>query len=79
MGVLPSMQTGQPVCVLLGGRFGDDYPLYRAIRSAVHASIPSVVSLHAKTPPNGVSYTVRTDEGVPVSNDTAVPILFAVL
>src|SRR4051794_20280035 len=23
--------TGQPVCVLLGGRFGDDFPLYRAI------------------------------------------------
>jgi L-alanine-DL-glutamate epimerase-like enolase superfamily enzyme len=23
--------TGQPVCVLLGGRFGDDYVLYRAI------------------------------------------------
>ena len=23
--------TGQPVCVLLGGRYGDDFPLYRAI------------------------------------------------
>ena len=24
-------QVGLPVCVLLGGRFGEDYPLYRAI------------------------------------------------
>src|SRR6476661_170646 len=23
--------TGQPVCILLGGRYGDDVPLYRAI------------------------------------------------
>ena len=23
--------TGQPVCVLLGGRYGDDFVLYRAI------------------------------------------------
>src|SRR5438874_11505894 len=23
--------TGQPVCTLLGGRYGDDFPLYRAI------------------------------------------------
>jgi len=23
--------VGQPVCVLLGGRYGDDYPLYRAV------------------------------------------------
>src|SRR5450755_1264097 len=23
--------TGQPMCILLGGRYGDDFPLYRAI------------------------------------------------
>jgi L-alanine-DL-glutamate epimerase-like enolase superfamily enzyme len=41
--------TGQPVCVLLGGRYGDDFVLYRAIsQDSPEAMATSVASYHAQ-------------------------------
>src|ERR1022692_1864438 len=36
--------TGQPVCVLLGGRYGDDYVLYRAISQEAPEAMASRVA-----------------------------------
>jgi len=36
--------TGQPVCVLLGGRFGDDFALYRAISQEAPAAMAAKVA-----------------------------------
>ena len=36
--------TGQPVCNLLGGRYGDDFPLYRAISQESPGSMASKVA-----------------------------------
>jgi L-alanine-DL-glutamate epimerase-like enolase superfamily enzyme len=36
--------TGQPVCVLLGGRYGDDFVLYRAISQEAPAAMAERVS-----------------------------------
>jgi L-alanine-DL-glutamate epimerase-like enolase superfamily enzyme len=38
--------TGQPVCVLLGGRYGDDYVLYRAISQEAPAAMAARVALY---------------------------------
>lgn len=36
--------TGQPVCLLLGGRYGDDFPLYRAISQESAAAMAERVA-----------------------------------
>jgi L-alanine-DL-glutamate epimerase-like enolase superfamily enzyme len=36
--------TGQPVCVLLGGRYGEDFPLYRAISQESPEAMASKVA-----------------------------------
>ena len=36
--------TGQPVCTLLGGRFGEDFPLYRAISQEAPEAMASRVA-----------------------------------
>jgi cis-L-3-hydroxyproline dehydratase len=36
--------TGQPVCVLLGGRYGEDFPLYRAISQESPAAMAGRVA-----------------------------------
>jgi len=36
-------KTGLPVCILMGGRFGDGYPLYRAISQASPAEMAASV------------------------------------
>jgi L-alanine-DL-glutamate epimerase-like enolase superfamily enzyme len=38
--------TGQPVCVLLGGRYGDDFVLYRAISQEAPAAMAERVSAY---------------------------------
>jgi L-alanine-DL-glutamate epimerase-like enolase superfamily enzyme len=38
--------AGQPVCVLLGGRYGDDFPLYRAISQEAPAAMADRVAAY---------------------------------
>ena len=38
--------TGVPVCTLLGGRFGDDFPLYRAISQEEPAAMAARVATY---------------------------------
>ncbi len=40
--------TGQPVCILLGGRFGDDFGLYRAISQEAPAAMAQRVAAYRK-------------------------------